>query len=116
MNQALEQLLEQYPDAPWLDLVELGLHHEQQHQELMLMDLLDGFSRQPLEPAYRSDWCDQFENQPITAGDTTDPQTHEPWLDCHGGLVEVGHSGDAFHFDNEGPRHRTWLDLSLIHI
>ena len=110
VNRALEQLLEGNPEAPWLNLVELGLHHEQQHQELMLMDLLDGFSRQPLEPAYRSDWCDQFENQPITAGDTTDPQTHEPWLDCHGGLVEVGHSGDAFHFDNEGPRHRTWLD------
>ena len=53
VNQALEDLLQGNGDAPWLDLVELGLQHEQQHQELMLMDLLDAFSRQPLEPAYR---------------------------------------------------------------
>ena len=114
VNHALEQLLEQHPDAPWLDLVELGLHHEQQHQELMLMDLLDGFSRQPLEPAYRSDWCDQFEEQPSTSDSTSSSEQQEPWLTCAGGLVEVGHRGDAFHFDNEGPRHRTWLDPFTI--
>ena len=104
VNLALEQLLERHPEAPWLDLVELGLHHEQQHQELMLMDLLDGFSRQPLEPAYRSDWCERFEDHPIATGQQA------PWLNCRGGLVEIGHSGDGFHFDNEGPRHRTWLE------
>ena len=110
VNLALEQLLERNSEAPWLDLVELGLHHEQQHQELMLMDLLDGFSRQPLEPAYRSDWSEPFDAQPITTAQMAGTQRHGPWLNCGGGLMEVGHSGDAFHFDNEGPRHRTWLE------
>ena len=110
VNLALEELLERHPEAPWLDLVELGLHHEQQHQELMLMDLLDGFSRQPLEPAYRSDWCERFDDQSSATGQTSGPKTQATWLNCRGGLVEVGHCGDAFHFDNEGPRHRTWLE------
>ena len=110
VNLALEQLLERNSEAPWLDLVELGLHHEQQHQELMLMDLLDGFSRQPLEPAYRSDWSEPFDPQPITTAKASGSLRHGPWLNCGGGLVEVGHSGDAFHFDNERPRHRTWLE------
>ena len=110
VNFALEELLERHSEAPWLDLVELGLHHEQQHQELMLMDLLDGFSRQPLEPAYRSDWTELFDHMPVTTAKTTGSQRHRPWLDCRGGLVEVGHKGDSFHFDNEGPRHRTWLE------
>ncbi len=110
VNQALEQLLERHPEAPWLDLVELGLQHEQQHQELMLMDLLDGFSRQPLEPAYRSDWCEEVDAETSSRCRTQGPKQHGTWLDCPGGLVEVGHSGDGFHFDNEGPRHRTWLD------
>ena len=83
-------------------LVELGLHHEQQHQELLLMDLLDGFSRQPLEPVYQHNWC----NPPIVKG----PQT---WLSCDGGLVTIGTSND-FHFDNEGPPHQVWLEPFMI--
>ena len=113
VNQALETLLTGHADGPWRELVELGLQHEQQHQELMLMDLLDGFSRQPLEPAYRDDWHEQDEDLP--SGDPTsadDP--HGPWRHCQGGLVEVGHHGEGFHFDNEGPRHRTWLDPFAI--
>ena len=102
VNAALERLLESSGDAPWLELVELGLQHEQQHQELMLMDLLDGFSRQPLEPAYSADW-----REPASNGSDSD---HPSWLACPGGLVEVGHAGSSFHFDNETPRHRVWLD------
>ena len=114
VNAALEQLLACSENAPWLELVELGLQHEQQHQELMLMDLLDGFSRQPLEPAYRSDWSEQ-DAQPSADGDDCGAsQARECWLSCEGGLVEVGHRGDSFHFDNEGPRHRTWLDPFTI--
>ena len=62
------------------------------------MDLLDGFSRQPLEPIYGVD---------------ADLKTHtsEPqWLACEGGVVEIGAQDDSFHFDNETPRHRVWLD------
>ena len=116
VNEALEDLLQRNGDSPWLELVELGLQHEQQHQELMLMDLLDAFSRQPLEPAYRRDW--QEPESPLTHGSAKD-QTAPVWLQCAGGLVEIGQDRQPqsdtnnvhpFHFDNEEPRHRVWLE------
>ena len=93
----LETLLND-PSAELIQLAELGLQHEQQHQELLLMDLLDGFSRQPLEPCYSAD-------ADLAIGPLSDG-----WLDCEAGLVEIGHHGAGFHFDNETPRHREWLD------
>ena len=99
----IEQLEGWEPAAAqrWLALVELGLQHEQQHQELLLMDLLDGFSRNPLEPAYGP--------EPEAAYQASFAQ--EPtWLQHEGGLVEIGHPGGSFHFDNEAPRHRQWLE------
>lgn len=88
-----------------LQLLELGLHHEQQHQELLLMDVLDGFSRNPLEPAYRLGLEANPPDPP--PGDGAGPN----WCAHPGGLVEIGH-GDpqSFAFDNEGPRHRVWLE------
>ena len=97
VNDGLEQLLKA-PDETCLQLMELGLHHEQQHQELLLMDLLDGFSRQPLEPCYQLE------------ADLSSQTTSDGWLSCDEGLVTIGHGGAGFHFDNEGPRHRVWLD------
>ena len=101
-------------------LLELGLQHEQQHQELLLMDLLDGFSRNPLEPAYSQahDSPEGLWRQQLAAGqEPGDPR----WLSWPGGLVQIGHGGRGdctddgegggdFHFDNEGPRHRLWLE------
>ncbi len=102
VDASLEQLFSAGEDRRWSSLVELGLQHEQQHQELLLMDLLDGFSRQPLEPCYRSDWEEAKEA----------PGSERRWLEHPGGLVEIGHGShlDSFHFDNEGPRHRVWLE------
>ena len=84
--------------ADFAALVELGLQHEQQHQELLLTDLLHLLSRNPLLPVYRPQW-------PLG------PVAPVPlkWVEAAGGLVEVGHGGDGFAFDNEGPRHRHWL-------
>ena len=112
---ALQQLLSalaQQPAtaaAPWLELIELGLQHEQQHQELLLMDLLDAFSRNPLEPAYGDAPELRFQAAPP-------PSDRTAWLSHGGGLVELGfgelacNSGAGFHFDNEAPRHRQWLE------
>lgn len=80
-------------------LVELGVHHEQQHQELILTDLKHHFSRSPLAPAYR----------PRT------PARHGPALPLRdvafdGGLAEIGHRDASFCFDNELPSHRVWLE------
>ena len=105
VNTSLETLLGRDEDPRWSGLIELGLQHEQQHQELLLMDLLDGFSRQPLEPSYDPQW-------PPTA--TANPASPSRWLSHPGGLVEIGVGASdpatGFHFDNEGPRHRVWLE------
>ena len=94
--------------AAWLELVELGLQHEQQHQELLLMDLLDGFSRNPLEPSYGP--------EPETHYESGWLEGESQWLSHQGGLVEIGHGGPSgsFHFDNEAPRHRQWLEPFAI--
>jgi len=80
-------------------LITLGLNHEQQHQELMLTDVLHMLSCNPLEPAYTQD------------GDSSRMGTPPPlaWVDCEAALVEIGHEGEGFAFDNETPRHRQYL-------
>ncbi|TAJ24247.1 MAG: ergothioneine biosynthesis protein EgtB [Reyranella sp.] len=84
------------------EVVELGLHHEQQHQELILMDIKHALSMNPLHPAYRP------------ARGTTGAAIPLGWREFEGGLVETGHDGQGFAFDNEGPRHRSWLDAFAI--
>ncbi len=79
-------------------LVELGLHHEQQHQELILTDLKHLLSRNPLRPAYREE------------GAAWSPALRQPhWIRYPGGLHRIGHDGAGFAFDNEGPRHSVYL-------
>jgi ergothioneine biosynthesis protein EgtB len=80
-------------------LIELGLHHEQQHQELILMDVKHVFSVNPLLPAYQAP-------QPQIAA----PAAPLDWVEFAGGLVEIGHHGSGFAFDNETPRHKVWLE------
>ncbi|WP_289296995.1 ergothioneine biosynthesis protein EgtB [uncultured Reyranella sp.] len=84
-------------------LIELGLHHEQQHQELILMDIKHALSMNPLRPAYRP-------------AKPRDSRAAEPlaWREFEGGLVEIGYDGRDFAFDNEGPRHRCWLDSFAV--
>jgi ergothioneine biosynthesis protein EgtB len=79
--------------------VDLGLHHEQQHQELILTDIKHLLSLNPLKPAYREH---KEEDSPAMAA--------IEWLAFNGGLVEIGHGGDAFCFDNESPRHKHYLN------
>ncbi len=79
-------------------LVELGLHHEQQHQELILTDLKHLFAKNPLHPVYRAG----------APGRGADPGALG-WHAVPGGLREIGHGGRGFAFDNEGPRHRVFV-------
>jgi ergothioneine biosynthesis protein EgtB len=81
--------------------IELGFHHEQQHQELLLMDIKHVLSLNPLQPAYV--------DRPARAAGDRDPGPLS-WVDVEGGLVEIGHDGDGFSFDNELPRHQVWLE------
>jgi ergothioneine biosynthesis protein EgtB len=76
--------------------IELGLQHEQQHQELMLMDIKHVFAQNPLHPSYRA-----------TAPLETMRASELRFSDFEGGVVEIGHKGEGFCYDNELPRHQT---------
>ncbi|WP_229856763.1 ergothioneine biosynthesis protein EgtB [Nocardioides flavus (ex Wang et al. 2016)] len=78
--------------------IELGFHHEQQHQELLLMDIKHVLSMNPLQPVYAG-----------TPSAVSEPDQID-WLDVEGGLVEIGCRGDAFCFDNELPEHQVYLE------
>ena len=84
------------PEA--LAIAELGLHHEQQHQELLLTDLQHALSRNPLEVVYR----------PAT-GDVSSGLPPLRWIEHPGSRVRIGHAGGGFAFDNEGPAHDVLL-------
>jgi ergothioneine biosynthesis protein EgtB len=95
----LEMMADEGALARLVALVELGLNHEQQHQELILTDVKHLLSRNPLKPAYRKQW-------PLTPIQAR----KRGWISFEAGTYEIGHAGAGFCFDNEMPRHRVWLD------
>jgi len=106
IDAAMVQFIETVPDdkaAEIFTLVDIGLHHEQQHQELMFTDLLHAFAQNPFDPAYLPDW------QPPR------PQSSDTsYVALPSGLRTIGHDGDDFCFDNERPVHQTYLQPAQI--
>jgi ergothioneine biosynthesis protein EgtB len=99
VDEALDLLFDKALAPEAAELIELGINHEQQHQELLLTDILSLFAAEPLKPAYR-------ETSPgILAGDAR-PLS---FVSFDGGIFEVGHDGAGFAYDNEGPRHEVLL-------
>ncbi|MBB6190943.1 ergothioneine biosynthesis protein EgtB [Sphingobium wenxiniae] len=98
VDAAMAEMMACVPAASWRNRVELGLHHEQQHQELILMDIQHALSCNPLQPAYRAGEAAHGDGAPTQ------------WVGVPGGLYEIGHDGNGFAFDNEAPRHRVWLE------
>ena len=86
-------------------IVELGINHEQQHQELMLTDIKHVFSCNPLWPAYRE----------LPVDDSPSSTAPGRWVGFRGGVVEIGHEGESFAFDNERPRHKVFLQPFELH-
>ena len=84
-------------------LMDIGLNHEQQHQELLLTDIKHVFSVNPLRPVYRD----------VDTRTTMEPIQEFMWVEFDEGLFEIGHAGDGFYYDNEGPRHRHFLESFL---
>lgn len=80
-------------------LIELGVAHEEQHQELLVTDIKHVLSRHPFSPTA---WAAE------TLRDNESPKLS--WRSFQGGLHEFGYAGEDFHFDNEGPRHKFWLE------
>ncbi len=102
VDDAMAELVERVERDPGdgeLDLVELGLNHEQQHQELLLMDIKHVLSRNPLRPGYRAPGGRGARRAAMPGSVVEHP----------GGVVEVGHGGGGFGFDNEFPRHPVLL-------
>ena len=102
VDAGMEHLLAQTSSRECFELAELGMHHEQQHQELLLMDIQHAFSRNPTDPVFDPAW-------PGAAA-----QCSPLWRTVEPGLYEIGHDGSGFAFDNECPRHRVWLDAFSI--
>jgi ergothioneine biosynthesis protein EgtB len=103
VDASMETLIAELDDSKWdafTALLDLGLNHEQQHQELLLTDIKHLLSRNPTFPAYRDDLpvADSGENPPLE------------WNDFEGGVVEIGHGGGEFAFDCEAPRHKVYQD------
>ncbi|MBI3343833.1 MAG: ergothioneine biosynthesis protein EgtB [Gammaproteobacteria bacterium] len=103
VDQHVYRLIESASAEEWKtisSLLDLGLNHEQQHQELLLTDIKYNFACNPLRPAYQA---------PTPAGVITAAPPLQ-WRDYEGGLYRIGHSGEEFAFDNERPRHRVYLE------
>lgn len=81
------------------DVIEIGLQHEQQHQELLMMDVKALLNQPPFFPPYRP-----------SRGQIRHPSSELSWTKFDGGLTEIGHQGEAFSWDNECPRHRVYLE------
>jgi len=100
VDEAIQALLNDLPQPSGRDIltrVALGIEHETQHQELLLMDVKYNFSVNPLKPAYHDTQA------------TPAPITSMGWQTYSGGVVEIGHDSVGFSFDNERPRHQTLL-------
>lgn len=86
--------------APIAGLIEVGINHEQQHQELLLTDILALFAVNPLRPAYREMVGPKLRGQ---------PPPDLAWIGFEGGLCQIGHAGPGYAWDNELPRHTTYV-------
>jgi ergothioneine biosynthesis protein EgtB len=101
VDRAMAALIETASDGSWAviaPLLELGLQHEQQHQELLLTDIKHAFWCNPIRPSYRAEPAPPEDPAPATG-----------WLDIPGGIYEIGHRERGFAFDNELPVHRILL-------
>jgi ergothioneine biosynthesis protein EgtB len=103
---AMTRLLEDDPAPEVLQRAELGANHEEQHQELLLTDILHAFFTNPLRPAYQPD--------PARHASASSPARPLGFAGYPGGLVDTGHNSEGFAFDNESPRHRVWLEPYLL--
>jgi ergothioneine biosynthesis protein EgtB len=105
VDRAVERLIASAEESKLAELVrilEIGLHHEQQHQELLLTDILHAFAQNPVVPAYDRDW------RPPRVSST------EGFADLPSGIHTVGFRGEGYCFDNEGPAHPVLLHGARI--
>jgi ergothioneine biosynthesis protein EgtB len=112
VDEGIEKLLDAAPEPEVLKRIELGANHEEQHQELLLTDILHAFYTNPLRPAYQRGSGEQGGKDAWPPRSETQDLGHpaERFVAFAGGLVEVGFQGPGFCYDNELPRHRVFLE------
>jgi ergothioneine biosynthesis protein EgtB len=115
VDEALERALPSLAPAA-LELIELGINHEQQHQELFLTDILATFAENPLEPAYGRH-CEEPEATRQSSDEDAGllrSARNDGWVQGREGVVEIGAPDSGFAFDSERPRHRLFLEPHAI--
>src|SRR6266487_2817501 len=106
VDAGVERLLASVEDSQLAEvvrIVEIGLHHEQQHQELLLTDILHAFAQNPLAPTYAADW-----RSPSA------PRAASEFAELPAGIRRIGFAGEGYSFDNEGPAHPVLLQPACI--
>jgi ergothioneine biosynthesis protein EgtB len=106
VDAGVERLLASAEDSQLAEvvrIVEIGLHHEQQHQELLLTDILHAFAQNPLAPAYAADW--RLPPASFSSG---------AFAALPSGIHRIGFAGEGYSFDNEGPAHPVLLQPASI--
>ena len=106
IDEAVERLVAKIDDARLrevLHILEIGLHHEKQHQELIMTDILHAFAQNPIAPAYDPDW------QPSSTQTSA-----RGFAELPSGLHSIGFEGEGYSFDNEGPAHQVFLQPARI--
>jgi ergothioneine biosynthesis protein EgtB len=104
VDAGIEKLLDTDADPEALRRIVLGANHEEQHQELLLTDILSAFFTNPLRPAYMDAAKNKRDASTASRRPALEFESYE------GGLLEFGHNGDGFCFDNELPKHKVWLE------
>jgi ergothioneine biosynthesis protein EgtB len=97
VTNAIKLLLEKVQDEKLLQLLEIGIHHEKQHQELLLTDIKYILGNNPLLPAYTN-----------SINEHRKESHQQDWVSMDAGIYEIGHDQDSFCFDNEQGRHKGW--------
>ncbi|MEX0684511.1 MAG: ergothioneine biosynthesis protein EgtB [Balneolales bacterium] len=100
VDEHMNSLLNQLDDHPFEEihpLLQLGINHEQQHQELFLMDIKNIFYQNPIRPVYQE--IDYSHSQPVPFD----------WIESEAGMITIGYNGDGFCYDNEQPAHKTYI-------
>jgi ergothioneine biosynthesis protein EgtB len=106
VDAAVDRLIAEASEADWPEIrrvLDVGLNHEQQHQELLLTDILHAFAQNPIAPGYDADWIAPQRQPPSDA-----------FVELPSGIHVVGFDGDGFCFDNEGPAHRVFIPPARI--
>lgn len=104
VDEQMKMLFETELSTTSIEIIILGINHEQQHQELFLTDFKKILAMQAFQPAYREDFKENISH--------TDQK--EEWLEFEPGIYKIGHQGAGFSFDNERPQHKVYLEAFAI--